>query len=224
MVNSSSTSCSTIINTASLALVASGSRKVLQKTVYTMNTSIYSCVCLKYGLYVLTNSVTVGTFFCSSCPTSTGSTTRHPSFRNICPKDTGSSPSSLVLSTPKYMSIRKGVRKTPIIFPAAALKTAAASSPPELLVSTNTILIVRGRQLQISIPSPNGCDTTFHEIINRENPYTIPLTAPKLKSSISALNLMFDNAFTNSAVLRDNPASRNMKMTAIQVAVIWGAR
>eukprot|EP00978_Attheya_sp_CCMP212_P016385 scaffold42933_cov46-Attheya_sp.AAC.2 len=49
--------------------------------------------------------------------------------------------------------MRVGLRKTPDIFPEAALKTAAASSPPELFVKTKTILTVSGKQSRITISS-----------------------------------------------------------------------
>eukprot|EP00978_Attheya_sp_CCMP212_P019417 scaffold54397_cov62-Attheya_sp.AAC.3 len=51
--------------------------------------------------------------------------------------------------------MRAGLRNTPNMFPAAALKTAAASSPPELFVKTKTILTVSGKQAQITTPSTN---------------------------------------------------------------------
>mmetsp|Transcript_3918 Transcript_3918/g.8435 ORF Transcript_3918/g.8435 Transcript_3918/m.8435 type:complete len:88 (-) Transcript_3918:743-1006(-) len=46
-----------------------------------------------------------------------------------------------------------GLRKTPSRFPNAELKIEEASSPPAALVKTTHMLIVRGKQEVITIPS-----------------------------------------------------------------------
>eukprot|EP00978_Attheya_sp_CCMP212_P014274 scaffold36321_cov63-Attheya_sp.AAC.2 len=66
--------------------------------------------------------------------------------------------------------MRAGLRNTPNMFPAAALKIAAASSPPDLFVKTKTILTISGKQAQITIPSAKLCSSAPTDSINRETP------------------------------------------------------
>jgi len=83
---------------------------------------------------------------------------------------------------------------------------------------------VMGSDAQMVIPSARLRGNAFAATMNRENPKTMPETAPKLKSWRKALNLNRWNAFANSSVLIPMPARTKMNITASQVAVIWGAR
>mmetsp|Transcript_7245 Transcript_7245/g.10714 ORF Transcript_7245/g.10714 Transcript_7245/m.10714 type:complete len:213 (+) Transcript_7245:406-1044(+) len=192
-------------------------KNVLQNTVYIINNKQHSCAVLKYFLYCFTNSFAGGTKCCKICPIKIGNTTLSPNLKNTCPMLT--SP-----LTPRYPRIKAGLRNIPTRLPNAALNIAEASSPPALLVNTSTMLIVMGSDAQMVIPSARLCVNAFTLTMSLENPNTILLTTPKLNSCTNRLNGNRWKALANSSVLIPIPARMNMNITAIQVAVICGAR
>lgn len=78
--------------------------------------------------------------------------------------------------------IKAGVAKTPRKFPMAAFRRAQASSPPEDVVSTITMLTVVGRQAMMTRPSAKSLVKISVCIKSLEQPKITRGTKPKLKS------------------------------------------
>lgn len=133
------------------------------------------------------------------------------------------SPTFTLPLTPKYPRINAGLKNTPTKFPNAELKTAAASSPPAALVMTRTMLMVMGNEAAMVIPLARFSSSTLPKMSSLDRPNTMDDTTPKLKTWTKTLNLTFSSALENSDVFRLRPASKKMKITAIQEAVMSGA-
>lgn len=137
---------------------------------------------------------------------------------------TTSEKKSCLLYFPRYKKIKPGVTMTPMALLKVELNMQQTTLPPEALVKITATFIVIGRQETMMIPFANSLLKFIRsEVSSVQRPNTALETKKKLKHCKNMLNFTFVRASFNSFKLRFSPCTKNMIITAIQEAVIFGA-